>query len=51
MRNRLIVAMIAYAFLGIMAALTLTDWRFRTLVWVVLGGTAVKTWIAYRSGE
>ncbi len=43
--------MAAYGFLAVMAALTLTDWRFRTLVWAVLGGTAVKTWIAYRRGE
>ena len=41
--------MSAYAALGVLAFLTL-DGVFRYGVWILLGGLAAKTWIAYKAG-
>jgi predicted membrane channel-forming protein YqfA (hemolysin III family) len=46
MKVRFIIAMACYGVLALLSAFTLDDWRFRAAVWVVLGGLAVKTWVA-----
>ncbi len=51
MRSRLIAALLAYAVLALLAAFTLTDRRFQILVWIVLGGLALKSWVAARRKE
>lgn len=38
-------AMATYVALALLAALTL-DGKFRLVVWIFLGGLALKTWIA-----
>jgi hypothetical protein len=50
MRPRLIAAMLAYAFLGVLATVTLDNEKFpfRFVVWIILAALAVKTWIAER---
>jgi hypothetical protein len=45
MQKRLAAAMAAYLFLALCAAFTLQD-PFRLVVWIFLGGLALKTWIA-----
>jgi len=50
MRNRLILAFLAYAVIGTLAALTLTG-KFRAAVLLLLAALAVKTWIASISGR
>jgi hypothetical protein len=45
-KTRLFTAMFCFAALATLAGLTLEDWHFRAAVWVLLGGLAVKTWIA-----
>ena len=45
MKARFIAAMACYAVLALLAAFTL-DGVFRIAVWILLGGLAVKTWIA-----
>lgn len=50
MKTRLILAMGAYAFLALLAGFTLQH-PFRTAVWVLLGGMAIKTIVAARSEE
>lgn len=45
MKPRLVTAMCAYAVLAALAAVTL-EGMFRVMVWIFLGGLAVKTWIA-----
>ncbi len=50
MRVRLVTAILVYAFLALLAALTL-EGVMRAAVWVFLGGLAVKTWIASRMKE
>lgn len=49
MNNRFLSAMGAYAVLALLAALTL-DGLMRNAVWILLGGLAVKTYIAQRAG-
>lgn len=44
--SRFTKAMIAYAVLGVLAATTLEDWRFRGSVLILLAGLAVLTWNA-----
>ena len=48
MKTRLLLAFASYALLGVMACLTLSDWRFRGTVLVLLAALAVKTWVATR---
>lgn len=48
MKTRLITAMVCYGMLALVAALTLPDLRIRALVWLLLAGLALKTWIASR---
>jgi hypothetical protein len=45
MSKRLLIAGVCYTILATLSAFTLTG-VFRIGVWVVLGGLAVKTWIA-----
>ena len=45
MRARFITAMACYAVLALLSAFTL-EGVFRIGVWILLGGLAVKTWIA-----
>ena len=49
MRTRLIWAMGSYAVLALLAAFTL-DGVMRSAVWILVGGLAVKTVIAYKAG-
>lgn len=49
MKQRLLAATGAYLILALLAAFTL-DGTFRTAVWILLGGLAVKTFIAYKAG-
>ena len=49
MRARLWGACVAYAMLALLAAITL-EGLFRTAVWILLGGLALKTFIAYKAG-
>lgn len=54
MKTRLLVPMLCYAVLAVSAGLTLKDfpgWPLRTAVWVLLGGLAIKTWIAVARRE
>ncbi len=44
---RLAAAMVCYAALAALAAVTLTG-LLRAAVWIFLAGLAVKTWIAWR---
>ena len=50
MNKRLIAAMTAYAALAVSAAFTLDGGLLRDAVWVLMGGLALKTYIAYRAG-
>jgi len=50
MKNRFIVAMACYAVLALLSAFTL-EGEFRIGVWILLGGLAVKTWIAQAMRE
>ena len=45
MKARFITAMACYGVLALLATFTL-DGAFRYAVWILLGGLAVKTWIA-----
>ncbi len=49
MNTRLIWAMAAYAILAALAGFTL-DGVFRYAIWILMGGLALKTWIAYKAG-
>ena len=49
MKTRLLWAMGSYAFIALMAALTL-DGKMRLGVWILLGALALKTVIAYKAG-
>ena len=49
MNNRFLWAMGAYAVLAVLAALTL-DGLMRDAVWILMGGLAVKTFIAKKAG-
>jgi hypothetical protein len=49
MRQRLIAAAGAYLTIAVLATFTL-DGAFRLAVLILLGGLALKTYIAYRAG-
>ena len=49
MCTRLMWAMASYAVLALLAAFTL-DGVMRSAVWILVGGLAVKTVIAYKAG-
>jgi hypothetical protein len=49
MNTRFLWAMGTYAVLALLAALTL-DGLLRSAVWILLGGLAVKTYIAKKAG-
>ncbi len=49
-KNRLFAALAAYAALGTAAVLTL-DGKLQAIVLIFLGGLALKTFIAYKSGR
>ena len=49
MNTRFLWAMGTYAILALLAALTL-DGLMRNAVWILLGGLAVKTYIAQKAG-
>ena len=49
MRTRFLWAMGSYAVLALLAAFTL-DGVMRSAVWILVGGLAVKTVIAYKAG-
>ncbi len=42
-------ATIAYAALALVAGFAL-DGKMRLFVWIVLGGFALKTWVAHKAG-
>jgi hypothetical protein len=42
--------MVAYAVLAVLAAFTLDGALLRDAVWILLGGLALKTYIAHRAG-
>jgi len=44
-KRRFYLALAAYAAIAVLAALTL-DGNFRLVVWILLGGLALKTYIA-----
>jgi hypothetical protein len=50
MYNRFWVAMSTYAVLAALATFTL-DGKLRTAVWVLMGGLALKTVIAYKARQ
>jgi hypothetical protein len=50
MRTRLLLALLAYAVIGILASVTLTG-KIRVALWLLLIALAVKTWIASISGR
>lgn len=47
-RSRLTIGVALYGGLALLAGVTLSDWRFRATVWVVLAGLALKTWVGER---
>jgi hypothetical protein len=49
MNTRFLWAMATYAILALLAALTL-EGLMRNAVWILLGGLAVKTYIAKKAG-
>jgi hypothetical protein len=50
MTKRLMAAMSTYAALAVLAAFTLDGGIMRNFVWILLGGLALKTYVAYRAG-
>jgi len=48
MQRKLLTAFGAYAVIAILAGLTL-DGKLRLAVWILLGGLALKTYIAYKA--
>jgi hypothetical protein len=46
MKKRLIWALVAYAILATLAGLTL-DGKMRYMIWIFLGGLALRTLVAY----
>jgi hypothetical protein len=46
--QRLVAALAAYVILALLAAFTL-DGKLRLAVWILLGGLALKTFIAYKA--
>jgi hypothetical protein len=55
MNKRFVPAMGTYAALAVLAGFTITgsvdsfDGKLRIAVWILLGGLAFKTWIAYKT--
>src|SRR5262249_48336742 len=45
---RLLAALAAYAILALLATFTL-DGKLRIFIWILMGGLAIKTWIAYHT--
>lgn len=45
-RRRLWLAFAVYALIAVLAGLTL-EGKFRIVVWIFMGGLAVKTWLAW----
>ncbi len=50
MDKKLIVALAAYAAIAALAAFTLDGGTLRNAVWVLMGGLAIKTYVAKRAG-
>jgi hypothetical protein len=50
MHRKFAVAMGVYAILAVLAGFTLDGGLLRNAVWVLLGGLALKTYIAHRAG-
>ena len=50
MKTKLITALSAYAALAVLADFTLDGGLLRNAVWVLMGGLAIKTYVAYRAG-
>jgi hypothetical protein len=50
MKKRLLSALFAYFAIAVMAFFTLDGGLLRNVVWVVMAGLAVKTYVAYRAG-
>ena len=50
MKTRFYRAMVTYAAIGLLAAFTL-DGNFRLGIWILLGGLALKTCIAYKTSH
>jgi len=50
MHTRFWAAMTIYAALAVLAAFTLDGGLLRNAVWVLMGGLALKTYIARRAG-
>jgi hypothetical protein len=48
MQRKLLTAFGAYSVIAILAGLTL-DGKLRLAVWILLGGLALKTYIAYKA--
>lgn len=46
--TRLLTGFILYGALGVLAAVTLDDWRFRGGVLLLIAAMAFKTWLAGR---
>jgi hypothetical protein len=50
MNKRLLAAMSTYAILALLATFTL-DGKMRIAIWVLMGGLALKTLIAYKAHQ
>jgi hypothetical protein len=50
MDKKLIAAMTVYAVIAVLAAFTLDDGRMRNVVWILMAGLAVKTYVAKKAG-
>jgi hypothetical protein len=48
MQKKLLTAFGAYAVIALLAGLTL-DGKLRLAVWILMGGLALKTYIAYKA--
>jgi hypothetical protein len=49
MYKRFLAAMTTYAVLAVLATFTL-DGKMRIVIWIVMGGLALKTVVAYKAG-
>jgi hypothetical protein len=50
MDRKFIAALAAYAAIAVLAAFTLDGGTLRNAVWVLMGGLALKTYVARRAG-
>ena len=50
MDKKFIAAMTVYAVIAILAAFTLDGGKLRNVVWIVMGGLALKTYAAKKAG-